>query len=308
MKTSLALVAFVAFVASIASSKAYKITNASALQCRSGPGTNYAVERTLHPPIDINIVCQTPGTVVSGHILWDKTQFSCYVADFYVQTGTSGYVAPRCRDSRRGPCSGINKAGTDLIKEFEGFVARPAPDPIGLPTVGYGHLLSQSSGFSEVPFSFPLSPATATELLQRDIPRYTAGLASSLNDRVTLNQNQWAALTSWTFNMGCEAVRTSSLIRRLNQGQDPNTVAAQELPCWNKAGGRVMPGLVHRRDAEVALFRTPSSEQAYPHCTRVDTTSTFRPAFPTPQGFFFFFFCGLKGFYFLGLKPKGFFF
>lgn len=263
MKIPLALLAL---AASVVSTEAHKITDADALQCRSGPGTNYAVERTLYPPTDIQIQCQTPGTNIQGDTLWDKTQFGCYVADFYVQTGTSGYVAVCCGgDLGSSPCSSVNEAGMNLIKEFEGFVARPASDPIGLPTVGYGHRC-QKRGCGEVQFPFPLSPATATELLRRDIPRYTSCLASSMNSRVTLNQNQWASLASWTLNIGCDAVRSSSLVRRLNQGQDPNTVAAQELPSWNTAGGRVMPGLVRRRNAEVRLFQTPSSQQAYPKC------------------------------------------
>lgn len=45
---------------------------------------------------------------------------------------------------RAGYCTGINQAGLDLLKEFEGFVPAPAPDPIGLPTVGYGHLCKQT--------------------------------------------------------------------------------------------------------------------------------------------------------------------
>jgi lysozyme len=61
-----------------------------------------------------------------------------------------------------------------LIKGFEGFVARPAPDPIGLPTVGYGHLC-QTKGCGEVRFPFPLTQATAMDLLKQDLkvsPRY----------------------------------------------------------------------------------------------------------------------------------------
>lgn len=67
-------------------------------------------------------------------------------------------------------CTGpnINAATIALIKEFEGFVAAPAPDPIGLPTVGYGHLC-QTSGCGEVPYPFPLTKSTATQLLLSDV-------------------------------------------------------------------------------------------------------------------------------------------
>lgn len=67
-------------------------------------------------------------------------------------------------------CTGpaVNAATVALIKEFEGFVASPEPDPIGLPTVGYGHLC-QTSGCAEVPYSFPLTTTTASQLLASDL-------------------------------------------------------------------------------------------------------------------------------------------
>jgi hypothetical protein len=70
-------------------------------------------------------------------------------------------------------CTGpnVNAATVALVKEFEGFVASPAPDPIGLPTVGYGHLC-KTSGCGEVPYSFPLTEASATQLLADDLKVY----------------------------------------------------------------------------------------------------------------------------------------
>lgn len=75
---------------------------------------------------------------------------------------------------------------------------------------------------------------------------------------MVLNENQYGALVSWAFNIGCGNSGSSTLISRLNGGEDPNTVAAEELPQWVYGGGEVLPGLVRRRDAEVALFQTPS--------------------------------------------------
>jgi hypothetical protein len=62
----------------------------------------------------------------------------------------------------------VNAATLALIKEFEGFVASPEPDPIGLPTVGYGHLC-KTAGCAEVPYSFPLTEESATKLMMDDI-------------------------------------------------------------------------------------------------------------------------------------------
>lgn len=81
---------------------------------------------------------------------------------------------------------------------------------------------------------------------------------------VTLNDNQYGALVSWSYNVGCGAAQSSSLIQRLNAGEDANTVAAEELPKWNKGGGEVLPGLTRRRAAEVELHNTASDTGALP--------------------------------------------
>ncbi|TFK24185.1 glycoside hydrolase family 24 protein, partial [Coprinopsis marcescibilis] len=160
----------------------------------------------------------------------------------------------------------INSATVNLIQDFEGFVASPEPDPIGLPTVGFGHLCQQA-GCAEVTaqgFTFPLSEADAAQLLQTDIQTFTNCLSGFVDESVVLNENQFGALTSFAFNLGCGAVQRSTLLRRLNAGENPNTVAAQELPKFNRAGGRVLAGLTRRRTAEVALFQTPSNTIALP--------------------------------------------
>tara|TARA_R110002003_G_scaffold45_17_gene3617 strand:+ start:5866 stop:6117 length:252 start_codon:yes stop_codon:yes gene_type:complete len=82
-----------------------------------------------------------------------------------------------------------------------------------------------------------------------------------------LNANQYGALVSWAFNVGGGNVQSSTLLRRLNAGEAPNTVIAQELPKWNQAGGQVLPGLMRRRAAEVSLAQTAASVGALPACS-----------------------------------------
>ncbi|KAK3076658.1 hypothetical protein LTS18_012413, partial [Coniosporium uncinatum] len=86
---------------------------------------------------------------------------------------------------------------------------------------------------------------------------YETCLASAVS--AALNANQYGALVSWTFNVGCGNMRSSTLVSRLNTGESPNAVAAQELPKWNKAGGQALAGLTRRRAAEVDLFQTATS-------------------------------------------------
>ncbi|OAL47705.1 family 24 glycoside hydrolase [Pyrenochaeta sp. DS3sAY3a] len=164
-------------------------------------------------------------------------------------------------------CTGpsVNAATVALIKEFEGFVASPEPDPIGLPTVGYGHLC-QTSGCAEVPYSFPLTTTTASQLLASDLKSPQQTITLKTTSAVVLNANQYGALVSWAFNVGNANVQSSTLLRRLNAGEAPNTVIAEELPKWNKAGGQTLPGLTRRRAAEVSLARTATSVGALPAC------------------------------------------
>lgn len=90
------------------------------------------------------------------------TKFALFSLAFLPSVLSSPIEARACV----GP--NINDDTVALIKEFEGFVKSPAPDPINLPTVGYGHLC-QTKGCSEVPYSFPLTEATATKLLMSDV-------------------------------------------------------------------------------------------------------------------------------------------
>ena len=81
---------------------------------------------------------------------------------------------------------------------------------------------------------------------------------------MTLNANQYGALVSWAFNEGCGNAGSSTLISRLNNCEDPNTVIADELPQWVYAGGEKLDGLVRRRAAEVDLAKTATSSGALP--------------------------------------------
>jgi GH24 family phage-related lysozyme (muramidase) len=156
----------------------------------------------------------------------------------------------------------VNAATISLIKQFEGFVATPSPDPIGLPTVGYGHLCKTTSCSEAGPF--PLTESTATTLLNSDLKQFTSCLHTTINSSVKLNDNQFGALASWTFNEGCGNMESSNLVERLNAGDNPNTVAQEELPKWRLAGGQILEGLVRRRAAEIVLFQTASSVAALP--------------------------------------------
>ena len=147
----------------------------------------------------------------------------------------------------------VPQAAIDLAKRFEGFHRVPRVDPgraypyvcpAGYWTIGYGHLCD--------PKHPPITEAEAEGFLAADLKtalnatlRYCPVLATELEGRL-------AAIVDFTFNLGAGRLQTSTLRRRLNQRDWPS--AASELRRWVYGGGKVLPGLVARRDAEVALL------------------------------------------------------
>ena len=161
----------------------------------------------------------------------------------------------------------ISDDGLRLITRFEGFPngGRPYDDPIGLATVGYGHLIARrrvnDADRRAVWLHGQRQPGRLTQpeglqLLARDLRDYEEGVDGAVTRRMT--QGEFDALTSFAFNLGVGALRTSTLLRKFNAGDTDG--ASNELLRWVKAGGRTLPGLVTRRQAERALFLSADTD------------------------------------------------
>lgn len=137
----------------------------------------------------------------------------------------------------------INAAGLDLIKSSEGCELKAYKDAVGVWTIGYG-----STG-SHVKPGMTITQAQAEELLRSDLRRFEDAVAEYCQ---VATDNQFAAMVSLAFNVGEENFRTSTL-RRLHNAGDHAGAQAQ-FARWNKAGGRVLSGLVTRRANEAALY------------------------------------------------------
>jgi|GWRWMinimDraft_9_1066018.scaffolds.fasta_scaffold00492_2 GH24 family phage-related lysozyme (muramidase) len=137
----------------------------------------------------------------------------------------------------------ISKAGLSLIKEFEGCRLTSYTCAAGVLTIGYG-----STGPHVTPGK-TITQAEADALLLKDVARFEKGVDDLIT--VPLKQCQFDALVSFAFNCGNGALEESTLRKRLNAGEDPNTVAKEELPRWTNKG---LAGLVRRRTAEVNMF------------------------------------------------------
>jgi GH24 family phage-related lysozyme (muramidase) len=139
----------------------------------------------------------------------------------------------------------ICSAARQLIQSFEGLELRSYPDPGsgGAPwTCCWGH-----TG-ADVQPNQTYTNSDCERLFSSDLARFEQGVEALLPG---LPQHQFCALVSWAFNVGLHAVQGSSLRRRIQAGEPPALVIAQELPRWNKGASGVLAGLNRRRAAEV---------------------------------------------------------
>lgn len=147
----------------------------------------------------------------------------------------------------------VNKAGLDLVKSFEGLSLKAYPDPIKIPTIGYGTIMYPNG--KRVTLQDPdITEQQALEYLQHEVDQKAASVEKMC--KVPLNDNEFAALTSFAYNVGVAALQGSTLMKLLNAGSDRSAVADQFLR-WNKAGGKELSGLTRRRQAERSLFLQP---------------------------------------------------
>ena len=145
----------------------------------------------------------------------------------------------------------INQACIDAIKGFEGWRSRAYRDSVGVWTIGYGH--TSAAGKPAVHSGQQISKKQGEEILRRDMEKFASGVRKLI--KVHLNDNQFGALVSFAYNVGLGNFKKSSVLRVVNARQFDQV--PRRLALWNKAGGRVLKGLVRRRGEEAALFMTP---------------------------------------------------
>ena len=152
----------------------------------------------------------------------------------------------------------VPQTAIELAKRFEGFERRivrgvgitavPYICPAGFWTIGYGHLCD--------PKHPPITEAEAEVYLARDLQSALAATLRYCPVLATEPESRLAAILDFTFNLGAGRLQTSTLRRRINQRDWMG--AATELRRWVHGGGKVLPGLVARREFESLLL--------YPAC------------------------------------------
>lgn len=195
----------------------------------------------------------------SGHGI-DLTDKMKVFLDEFVKNGKDLVLVVK---GSKAPQSSVNKtsdAGINLIMKFEGFRAKPYNDAVGNATIGYGTLLHKGNVTEEDKKKYPagISKEKAKELLIEDVRKMESSLIASV--KVSLNQNQFDALMSWTYNVGTGHLveRNCSWLKNLNQGHYDKV--PEGLSLWNKAmdeNGKMveLPGLTIRRKEEGVLFK-----------------------------------------------------
>jgi len=138
----------------------------------------------------------------------------------------------------------ISQKGINLIKNFEGCRLTAYKCPANILTIGYGH-----TG-SDVHTGQKITQEEAEKLLRQDLIVHCNNVSRLV--KVPLNQNQFDALVSFEYNVGYGAFMNSTLLKLLNQKKYKE--ASEQFGRWKFAGGKILAGLVKRREAEKQLF------------------------------------------------------
>jgi len=137
----------------------------------------------------------------------------------------------------------ISQEGLSLIKKFEGCELQAYKCAAGVLTIGYG----STKGVKE---DDTITQEEADALLLHEMEEYEGYINNAVT--VDLEQNQFDALVSWVFNLGPANLKASTMLKVINDNK--LTEVPAQIKRWNKAGGKVLQGLIRRREAEALLF------------------------------------------------------
>jgi len=147
----------------------------------------------------------------------------------------------------------IPTTALDLIKRHEGLRLTSYRCSAGVWTIGYGH--TSAAGEPKVEPGMTITKAEANRIFDKDIQNFAVGVERAIN--VPLSPAQFGACVSLAFNIGLGAFKKSSVLRFINKNQMTN--ASDAFLLWNKAGGKVLKGLVRRRAEEAEMFSSANN-------------------------------------------------
>ena len=143
----------------------------------------------------------------------------------------------------------MSQEGIDaLLKKFEGCKLKAYRCPAGVCTIGYGH--TSAAGAPAVTDGMVITQQQCDDILRRDLVKYETAVHEMVEQPLT--QHQFDVLVDFAYNAGVGNLKSSTLLKKVNAGQFDAVPA--ELMKWTKGGGKVLAGLVRRRQAESAWW------------------------------------------------------
>lgn len=143
----------------------------------------------------------------------------------------------------------VNSEGYALIKRFEGCRLKAYKCPANVLTIGYGNTFYENG--DKVKEGDVITQQRAEELAKFIIDQFAVSIAPFIQQ--PLSDNQFSACVSLAYNIGTGGFKKSSVFKKLNVNPNDATIA-DSFRLWNKGGGKVLKGLVTRREAEIQLY------------------------------------------------------
>ena len=144
----------------------------------------------------------------------------------------------------------ISQEGVNLIKRYEGFKPKAYLCPANIPTIGYGSTYYEDGTKVKLTDS-PISETRATSLLMALLVSYEKAVDSFCRDDI--NQSQFDSLVCFSYNVGVNALKKSTLLKKVNANPNDPTIKNEFLK-WDKANGKALKGLTKRRLEEANLY------------------------------------------------------
>jgi lysozyme len=145
----------------------------------------------------------------------------------------------------------VNKLGIDMMHHFEGCKLQAYQCSAKVWTIGWGNTYYQDK--RPVKQGDKVTQEQANELFEMIMNEFSIEVRKALTKEVS--ENQFSALVCFAYNVGIGNLKKSTLLRKVNVNPNDETIAL-EFAKWNKAGGKVLNGLVRRRKAEADLYFT----------------------------------------------------
>ena len=143
----------------------------------------------------------------------------------------------------------VNAEGYALIKRFEGCRLKAYKCPANVWTIGFGNTFYEDG--TKVKEGDVITQQRADELAKFIIDQFAVSIAPFIQK--TLTENQFSACVSLAYNIGTGGFKKSSVFKKLNVNPNDATIA-DSFRLWNKGGGKILAGLVKRREAEIQLY------------------------------------------------------